>query len=63
MKNTILGFLISAIIGVAATMILFVTEAISKQTMVDVLSKGGLAWLILALALLLVGFIKNLGNK
>ena len=62
-KNTVLIALMVAVVGSAVTMALFVADAISKQNMVDTLTKGGWVLLILTLAMVVVGFIKQSGQK
>ena len=55
--------LMIVVLGVAIVLVLYVADAISKQNMTDVLVKGGWVLLIITAAMVLVGFIRNAGQK
>lgn len=62
-KNTLLMALMLAVVGVAIVLVLYVADAISRQTMMDVFVKGGWTLLILTVAMVVVGFIRQAGQK
>lgn len=58
-KNTVLTALSIIVFMAALSLILYITDAISREDLMEVITKGGLVLLVIVVAMLIMGAIKK----